>query len=394
MKLDNRTFTLTDRGSFGKWALACGILGLILTVIGYFVNPARMFNSYLVSFGFWTTLGLGALFFVMLHHLTNATWSVVLRRLVETFMAVLPYMVIFVLPVLLNLNELYRWSRPEAVMQDHLLQHKAPYLNDWFFILRTGLYFAAWFIMARSLYRTSLAQDSGFDKKQVEKFRKISAPGMVLFALTITFAGFDWFMSQDPDWYSTIFGVYIFSGGLVSILAFITLSTLILRRRGVLSDSLTGEHYHDLGKLTFAFVVFWGYIAFSQYFLIWYANIPEETTWFHHRYQGGWESVSLLMVFGYFVVPFVALISRGPKRSRAVMAVIAAWLLVMHWVDLYWIIMPNYSSHQASISWMDFAAMLLVGGFYLWMFWRKFSSRPVVPVGDPRLEASINFVSG
>lgn len=394
MKLDKTTFTLTERGSFGKWSLACGLLGLILTVIGYLVDSERMFYSYLVSFGFWTTLGLGALFFVMLHHLTNATWSVVLRRLVENFMAVLPYMVIFILPVLLNLNGLYRWSRPAAVMQDQLLQHKAPYLNDWFFILRTGLYFSVWFLMVRNLYRTSLLQDSGFEEKQVERLRKISAPGMVLFALTVTFAAFDWFMSQDAGWYSTIFGVYIFSGGLVSILAFITLSSLILRRGGVLSDSLTEEHYHDLGKLTFAFVVFWGYVAFSQYFLIWYANIPEETIWFHHRYQGGWKYISLLIVFGYFVVPFVSLISRGPKRNYPVMLIMAGWLLLMHWVDLYWIIMPNYNAHDASISWMDIAAMLLIGGTYLWLFWRKFSSRPVVPVGDPRLQASINFVSG
>jgi hypothetical protein len=200
-------------------------------------------------------------------------------------------------------------------------------------------------------------------------------------------------MSQDPHWYSTIFGVYIFAGGLVSIMAFLTVISLNLRRRAILAESITEEHYHDLGKLMFAFMVFWAYVAFSQYFLIWYANIPEETVWFHHRYQGSWKYVTLLIAFGYFVIPFILLISRGTKRNLKFMRVMAIWLLFMHWVDLYWIVMPNFSKQSAMISWMDISAMVGIGGIFMWLFWRKFFAGALVPVNDPRLNSSAKFVN-
>lgn len=393
MKIDSQTFKLTEAGFLGRWALTLGIAGLVLCIIGYFVDPAQMFHSYLTSFAFWTTLSLGALFFVMLHHLTNSTWSIVIRRMVETIMAVLPYMAILFIPILIGMNELYHWTDSEAVAGDHLLQHKSPYLNTGFFIIRTIVYFVIWTALARMLYKTSISQDRGFQQGQIQKLRKISAPGMVLFALSVTYAAFDWLMSQDAHWYSTIFGVYVFAGGLVSALAFIAFMSLFLRRRGILSDSITTEHYHDLGKLIFAFMVFWAYVAFSQYFLIWYANIPEETIWFHYRYRGSWKFVSLLLVFGYFVIPFIILISRGAKRNLTLMKIMAGWLLFMHWVDLYWIIMPNHKSLNAWISWMDVTAMAGIGGIYLWLFWRRFIKHPLVPVNDPRLEASIKFVN-
>jgi hypothetical protein len=211
---------------------------------------------------------------------------------------------------------------------------------------------------------------------------------MILFAITVTFAAFDWLMSLDAHWYSTIFGVYIFSGGVVGVLAFMTLTVLYLRGRGVLRDQITIEQYHDLGKLLFAFLIFWAYMAFSQYLLIWYANIPEETIWYHHRWEGSWKNVSLLLVGGHFVVPFFILITRGAKRNLASMAMMSAWLLFMHGVDLYWIVMPGLHPHGAQLSWIDLGCLLGVGGTFCRIFWWKFTAGPLVPVGDPGWIAS------
>ncbi len=376
-----------------KLGLTAGIIGLAFSAIGIFADPGRFFHSYLVAFGFWTTISLGCLFFVMLHHLTGATWSVVVRRQAETVMSILPILAIFFVPVLFGMHDLYHWTHADAVAGDHLLHHKSPYLNVPFFLIRAAAYFGVWTMLALLLYKVSLKQDSGHSAAIGRRVKRISAPGMLLFAISVTYSSFDWYMSQDPHWYSTIFGAYIFSGGLVSALAFLAFSSLSLRKRKILSEIITEEHYHDLGKLTFAFMVFWAYIAFSQYFLIWYANIPEETIWFDNRYRGGWKYVSILIALGYFVLPFLLLMARGAKRKLGFLKIMAGWLLFMHWVDLYWIIMPVFSKEKAMLSWIDIAAMLGIGGIFMWIFWRRFFSNALVPVGDPRLESSIKFVN-
>jgi hypothetical protein len=216
---------------------------------------------------------------------------------------------------------------------------------------------------------------------------------MILFALTITFAAFDWLMSLDAHWYSTIFGVYVFAGAVVGLLAFITIVAVNFHRNDILKDEITFEHYHDLGKLLFAFIVFWGYMAFSQYFLIWYSNIPEETLWFLHRWEGSWKVVTLLIVFGHFVVPFFILFPRFTKRNKFVLFMMAFWILMMHWVDLYWIAMPSLHHHGVHISWMDFTTMIGIGGIFIWLMWRKLSANPLLPVNDPRLEKSFKFIN-
>jgi len=381
------------RTSLEKVSLIIGVIGIIATVAGYFADSHRFFFSYLTAFAFWATLALGGLFFTMLHHLTGATWSVVIRRISETIMSILPIMAIFFIPILLGMQNLYHWTSPEAVTGDHLLEHKESYLNIPFFLIRTIGYFVVWTLLAVLLYRTSLKEDDGHTPALAEKMKKISAPGMVVFALSVTYAAFDWFMSQDPHWYSTMFGVYIFSGGLVSILAFLAYLSLSLRKKNVLTDIISEEHYHDLGKLMFAFMVFWAYVAFSQYFLIWYANIPEETIWFDHRYQGIWKYVTLLIAYGYFVVPFLILIVRGAKRKLGFLKIMAGWLLLMHWVDLNWIIVPSMGDHASWISWIDIASMAGIGGIFMWLFWKRLFANALVPINDPRLGSSIKFIN-
>jgi hypothetical protein len=393
MKIDRETYRFTDPGSFGKLALLAGVIGLALSGYGYVQDKQQLFYSYLTAYVFWLTIGWGALFFIMLHHLVNASWSVVLRRLSESVMMTLPFMLVLFIPIGLGLHELYEWSHTDLVATDEILQKKAAYLNVGFFSVRVFTYFAVWILLSGLLYKYSLAQDRGHHPRLVSRMKRVSAVGMVLFAYTSTFAAFDWMMSLDAHWYSTIFGAYTYSGSFLAALCFITLVTIYQKKRGVLSDLVTVEHYHDLGKLTFAFIIFWAYMAFSQYFLIWYANIPEETVWYLQRWQGSWKVVSLVIVFGHFAVPFVALITRAAKRSTVVMAAAAVWILLMHWVDIYWLVQPNLHPHGAQPSWMDLTTMVGVGGLFLWFFWRRFSTHPVVPVNDPALEESIGFVN-
>lgn len=390
MKFNNQTFRITEPGKFRSIALFTAVLGLVLSVVGYLVDAPRFFHAYLTAFVFWTSLGLGALFFTMLHHLVGAKWSVVIRRISETVMVTLPFMGLLFIPALLGIHTLYHWSHSDAVAHDELLQLKEPYLNSTFFIVRSVVFFAIWSFLTFRLYRMSLAQDNGHTQKLGDQMRRTSAWGMLLFALTVTYAAFDWLMSIDPHWYSTIFGVYFFAGSLLSVVALMTLLSLTLQRNNVLGGTISVEHYHDLGKLLFAFTIFWTYIGFSQYFLIWYGNVPEETVWYLKRWEGSWKAVSMLILFGHFVLPFVALLFRFTKRNRTALFMLALWILVMHWVDMYWLVYPEFLPTGADFSWLEPATMLLVGGTFLWAFWSRFVANPVVPVADPKLADSIN----
>ena len=391
MKFDSNTYQITESKGFGNALFITGIVVTILSAIGYYTNSAQFFMSYLVAWLFWVTLGLGALFFVMLNHLTGAVWSVVLRRITEAVMMALPYMVILFIPIIFGLHNMYHWTHNDIVVKDAVLAQKSGYLNIPFFLIRTFAYFLLWYIIARKLYKTSLAQDHNPAVEQIIAMRRVSAPGMVIFALTSSFAAFDWLMSLDAHWYSTIFGVYFFGGGLLSVLAAIVLIGWFLRKKGILTDIITIEHYHDLGKLMFAFTVFWGYIGFSQYFLIWYANIPEETVWYLHRWEGTWKIFTMTLVFGHFCIPFAALMTRAAKRNLNWLVMVSGWLLIMHWIDIYWMAMPTYSPSGIHLSWMDLSLFVGMSGIFLGIFWKHLVSGSSVPLNDASLEKSIRF---
>ena len=391
MKYDGSTFRLTDTGGLPRLLFIIGGAGLALTFAGWIFSADQFFFSYLTGFAYWWTLAMGGLFFTMLHHLTNATWSVVLRRIAESFMSVLPWFALLFVPLLFGLNNLYIWSVPEIALEDHIIHGKVAYLNDTFFVIRTVIFFAAWTVLTLRLRKLSFAQDAGHTESIRKSFGKTSAVGMIFFALTLTFASFDWMMSLDPHWFSTIYGVYIFGGMLLSFLSLVTVTGRFLQGKGVLTNAVTAEHFHDLARLMFAFTIFWAYIAFSQYFLIWYGNIPEETLWFLHRWEGSWKVPSILLLFGHFIIPFLALMLRAVKRSAALTIALGIWILIMHWVDIYWLVMPSLHHHSAHLSWMDFTAFVGFGGLFLGLALRNFSRRPLVPVGDPRLLNSINF---
>ncbi|MBN1212721.1 MAG: hypothetical protein JXA92_09100 [candidate division Zixibacteria bacterium] len=393
MRFNQQTYKLTESGRLGPVALVAGVIGLVLSAVGYLVDARQFFYSYLTGYFFWLSLALGGLFFTMLHHIVGARWSTVLRRISENIMGVLPVLALLAIPLLFGIGELYHWSHSDAVAEDQLLQDKAGYLNTTFFVIRLVVYFTVWIVLTVMLDKISLKQDLGHQPSFTKKMRVISAPGIILFALTVTFASFDWLMSLDPHWYSTIFGVYIFAGSLLGMLALMTVIVLYLGRNGILDKDITVEHYHDLGKLMFAFTIFWGYMAFSQYFLIWYGNIPEETVWFLHRWESSWKTISLMLVFGHFVVPFFVLFPQGTKRNPKTLTLIALWILFMHFIDLYWLVLPTLHPHGVNISWMDITALIGPGGIFTWYLWCKTAARPLLPVGDPNLEVSRRFVN-
>jgi hypothetical protein len=393
VKFDAQTYRLTDRGRVIPISLAVGGLGLLVSVFGWMTDAPRFYHAWLTAFMFCLSLSLAGLFFTMLHYLTASRWSVVLRRVSESMMMQFVWLAAAFIPILLGMHDLFEWSHPEAVAADHLLQWKSGYLNVGFFIVRAAVYFGIWVLVAHFLRKRSLAQDTRPDHDHITGLRKVSAIGMLLFAVTVTFAAFDWLMSLAPHWYSTIFGVYYFGGTFLAGVSALALLSMLLRRSGILRESITVEHYHDLGKLMFAFIIFWAYIGFSQYFLIWYGNIPEETIWFLARWEGGWKAFSLFMLFGHFIIPFVLLIFRGVKRTLPLLGAGAALLLVMHWVDMYWLIYPVYMESGPQIGWIEFAPVIGLGGIFLAGFWRSFSSAATVPVSDPWLEKSIKFVN-
>jgi len=354
----------------------------------------RLTHAYLLGISYCLSISLGALFFVILHHLTGARWSVTARRLAELLAAPIPVVAILFVPVLVSMiagsGALYHWNDAEAVALDPLLQHKAPFLNAPFFAARCVCYFVTWIVMSRFFLRNSLALDEG-DLEAFHRMRRISGPAMLLYALTVNFAAFDLLMSLDPHWFSTIYGVYYFAGCAVAFFATLPLLVMFVQSRGVLREAVTIEHFHDFGKLLFGFVFFWAYIAFSQYLLIWYANIPEETGWLSVRQNYGWQFVSLALVVGHFALPFAGLMSRSVRRNRNQLAVWCLFLLILHAVDLYWLIMPSESPTAAAPAIIDLLCMAGVCLLWLGFLLKRLLKTSLLSSGDPYLETSLAF---
>ena len=374
----------------GAILLIAALVAGVLAMIGFFRDPKEFSFAFLVPFVFFLTIALGCLFFVLIQHLTRAGWSVVVRRIAEAAaMTVLIFLPLFVF-VILGRHELFHWTHADAVAHDHLLQHKSPYLNFPFFVVRAIVYFLVWGLLATYFYRASIKQDETGDPGTTVAMQRRSAPSIILFGLALTFMAFDWLMSLDPHWFSTIFGVYIFAGSTLAAMSFILLVSLVLRNRGILANTILDSHLKDLGRFMFAFAVFWAYIGFSQFFLIWYGNIPEETLFFIHRLEGGWKPFSLFLVLGHFIIPFILLMGRSAKNSPQLMGGMAVWILFMHYLDLFWVVIPNHR-HHIGFSWMDLACLVLVGGLFVAWFARIFTGKNLIPVGDPRLAESLRL---
>jgi hypothetical protein len=350
------------------------LLGLGLAVVGLGASLAlgfaseearrQLWHSWLVGSLFVLSIALGALFFVLVHHSTQAGWSVVVRRIAEDIMATLPFLALLFVPLLaFGMGDLFHWS------------HAKEYLNTTFFVIRTVVYFAIWSALAIWFGRLSRLQDDTGDHELTRRMRKTSLPGLLLFALTVTFFAFDWLMSLNVGWYSTIFGVYFFAGSAMAFFAFLALAVIAGRRTGLLTEVLTTEHQHDIGKLL----------------LTWYANLPEETNFFARRIVGSWRTASVILLFGHFLVPFFLLLSRALKRNDTALAAMSAWLLAMHLLDLYWLVMPNLHPAGMVPSLLDAAALIGCCGVFLAAFGGVLRRQALVPLRDPRLPESLTF---
>lgn len=377
-----------------RWRRGAGVVTIVGLVAagGALANDARRFAfAYLVGFAFVATLAVGALIFVLLQHVTRAGWSSAARRQMEWAASSLPLVAALFVPLALLASGVYAWLTP-AALRDPVIARKHAYLNAPAFFVRAAVYFAVWSALALWFARTSRRQD-GSDEPAVEtaRMQRWSGPALPVVGVALGFAGFDWLMSLEPRWYSTIFGVYVIAGAIVSSLALLALLTIALERRGVFGPVSTVEHRHDIGKLLFGFVVFWAYIAFCQYFLIWYAGIPEETIYFRERWTGSWKLVSAILAVGHFAVPFALLLPRAAKRSRLVLGLGAALVLAMHYVDVYWLVMPVLDPGGARPSWVDAAGLLVpLGGFLSWLAWRA-GRDPAYALRDPRLPEAIRL---
>jgi hypothetical protein len=358
------------RWSTGRNALVlAALISVVACIAGYVQDPDRFFRSYLVAFTYICAVGLGAFFFVMVQFLSGSAWSVTMRRIMENIMITLPVGALLFVPIAFGLNHIYPWTNPVIAKATEGLRAKSGFLVNNFFIARTYGYFI----------------------RQMQIASRWSAPGLFLVVAVGTLAAYDWLMSIEPSWYSTIFGLYYLADGTVLFFSVMILICLGFRQAGVLKKEINIEHYHDLGKWLFAMTCFYTYMAFSQYLLIWYANIPDETQFFRHRMPGTWLYISLSLPFLRFFIPFFILISRPAKRNLKVLGVMAAYSLVVVYLDLYWIVMPVFYPNGPQIHWLDFATLGAVLGIAGLVFWSRFRKHALVPEGDLRLEQSLHF---
>jgi len=378
--------------------LIVGVIGLAVAAMGWASDSHQFYFSYLIGWAFCLSIAVGAYFFVIIQHLTKARWSVVIRRIPETLMWSFPLLAVLGIPVLLGMHDLYHWTHhdlfdPMSETYDPVIAGKEGYLNTPFFLARVAFYFLIWTWISFKLYTLSIRQDNDPDPSIPKLQRKYSAIGLGLGAVITAFASFDILMSLDPHWFSTIFGIYFFAGSFMTIMAVMILVAFFAQKGGMLSTQIKVDHFQDLGKFMFAFTVFWAYIGFSQYMLIWYGNLPEETVFYRHRLEHGWETYSAILLLGHFVVPFMLLIGRWAKRFLPYLATLAVWMLVMQWFDMFWIIKPVFGADHASISLYDIAAWFGLAGVFTAAFVYRFNRHATVPQNDPRLHKSLSFTN-
>ena len=381
-------------------ALMAGLVGLVVCAIGFVVDRDHFFRSWLIAYLLFLGIALGSMALMMIQHLSGGTWGV-FRRIFEASSRTIPFLAVLFVPVLLGIGTLFTWSHEEHVQADAILQKKSLYLNVPFFIARAVFYFVVWAGLAWILNRLSARQDTG-DLGVNTSIQRWSGAGLVIYALTVTFAGVDWIMSINPHWYSTLFGFLMMGGQGLAALAFTIVISTFLVKREPMATLLRPHHFHDLGKLMFAFVMLWAYFNFSQFLLTYAANLVEEIPYMITRLSHGWQYLAIFLLLFHFVVPWLLLLSRQTKRTPERLVIIAAWILFVRYADLFMLVTPEFASsgenlhmltgeHESHIfvHWLDLAAPLAIGGLWLWMFFTQLRQRPLLAIGDPYLRESM-----
>ena len=368
-------------------------IGFVSFAAGLVFNTVRVWHAFLTASLFFLFLSLGGVFFTAVQHVSKAGWSVNIRRFMEGFGVYLPLAFLLLLPLLFSGDSLYIWFNKEAVAKDALLEHKSAYLNWLFFLIRLIVFSGIWIFFSHKLRILSLKQDETGEESITHRLLSYSIAFLILFALSFSFFTFDTLMSLEPHWFSTIFGLYAFSGLFQSFLAALILFLIYFRRTGVLDKKLVNEnHLHDLGKFLFGMTIFWAYIAFSQYMLVWYANLPEEATYYLTRSGHQWKWVSLALVLFKFIVPFLFLLPRWVKRDENTLIVASVLILVMQYVDIYWMVYPHFDPEQIHFGILEVSQIVGFLGLFLYSLFHFFSKQPLLPVQDPRQKESSSHI--
>lgn len=367
------------------------LAGAILLILAYLTDSGRAAFNNVILYTFLAGLGIGSLAFICVEYLAGAVWSVPFRRITEFISSIIFLLPVLVIPLFFGIHSLFHWSHEEAVATDKILAGKTPYLNSGFLIIRTLVFLVIWMVFAFFILRNSKKQDVSKDQKLTTKNLRISGAYIPVFIITMTLTAIDWLMSLEPHWFSTIFGFYYFSGSVIAVFAVVTIIAVLLNENKYLSKGLQEDHYYSLGALLFAFTNFWAYIAFAQFLLIWYANLPEETFWMIARWNGDWKYVSILLVFVHFVIPYFGLVSQPSKMNPRRLIIMSSVLLFAHYVDLYWLIMPTYNKTSAPIGIFELSVPLLIAGIIILVFYFNYSRKNIVAVGDPKLQRGIDF---
>ncbi len=380
-----------------KWLMG-GIAGLVLLAVtlgvGWMTAPQETLYSYLVAFAYWAGIGFASLLLLMIFHATHARWMVILRRPVEAMAAAMMIFIVLVIPIWIGMTHLYSWVHPSPDLPRevlHKLHHKAPWLNEKFFIIRSAAYILFATAVAWRLFGLSQRQDKEGGTALLVKQRRLSAGLLPFTAIAITFAAFDWLMSLNPTWFSTVFGVYYFAGSFGAALSLLAIVTWHANLKNVFGGGMNIEHTHSIGKLMLAFTCFWTYIAFSQLMLIWIAGLPEETPFYITRFKPGWAWVGIVLILFHFFVPFGALLSRSLKRDPRKLAAVGAWILGINYIDIYWLVMPSLYPDGATFHWTQPLAFIGMGLLVIAFAVSRLRGRLPVPVRDPYLPESLRY---
>jgi len=382
--LDTYTPPAADLDRLGRISLVVGGAAALATAAMAFFDPAQFFQSYLVAFVWVFGVALGCFGLMAIHHLSSGAWGLMIRRILEAATRTIPLLAILFVPIPLGMRSLYVWARPGAPEEGF----RAMYLTPRGFVARAAVAFVLWSVLAFGISALSLRQDQTGDPKLRKRMQRMASGGICLHVLLMTFCAIDWLMSLSPEWASTIFGFYVIVGQVVAALAFVILMSLFLASRAPLEGRFRSDHFHDYGKLLLAFIMIWAYFAVSQFIIIWSGNLPEETSFYMVRIIGPWRWFSVLLVFSHFVLPFVLLLSRNLKRDKTRLARVAGLMLVVRWLDLYWLAAPAFSPH-ASLHALDVTTALALSGIWFFVFTRQLKTRSLLPIHEPQLKEAL-----
>lgn len=368
-------------------ALGAGIVLGGISIIGGVFSPGDFFRSYLMGYLFWLGLTLGSMGIVMLQYLTAGAWGIMTRRTLESASRTLPLCALLFIPIAIGIPWLYDWAHSDLVKNEYVLRHRHIYMNPSMFIGRAIVYFVVWGIFMFFLNKWSLEQDErgGLERR----LARLSAPGLLLYVFTITFATVDWAESLETNWFSTIWGFLFVAREGLAAFAFVIIAMALLSRREPLASRFKPAHLHDLGKLLLVFVMLWAYFAFSELVIVWSGNLTDEIPWYLHRFATSWGWLGVMLIVLEFIVPFLLLLSRPLKRNVTALCCVVGIIIVMRWVDLMWIVMPGYYQHGLRLTWMNFVVPASIGCLWIAVFVWQLKQRPLLPLQAPNLEKAL-----